>query len=216
MSHVGNTTSAHFARHREASAGSGNGNSNSNSNSNSERVMSTAAELATFNAGVTKDGQAVFVEAGLLRGANNGVGVELLSAGLQVGNTSEANATLLRMTVQSDDQQTNVVLTTLGVTASNGERNPDGSANDNTTAQATLAGVELNQEFENGESLTIGLALSVGLPDVQVWSRDVDQDNDTEQCLRVSNGPVTVGGCIEPIVIARAARDLALEFWNQL
>jgi|GEM_PF-6193467 len=125
-----------------------------------------------------------------------GITIDLLRGGGEVGfSNTRARAGMARVGWRSDDGRNNADLDVFSVDAGAGTRNKDQSRGVNAGAVANLVGVEGTKSIGASE-VTAGVALSLGL-EGSLGTRDIDNDGDTEYCVRASVGFLTLGTCIE-------------------
>lgn len=162
----------------------------------SERDVKDGAYAA---AGRTHDGKSVFVAGAVTKGKmGDGTDLETLSVSVQVGQQSEAQATMMRVGYAGKNVSGSSEHATLN--AHYGTENSDGSRGLNIGASATVAAAEITIT-DSGSSRTIGVSEGIGA-ESHVGVRDADKDGRPELCVRVGALFFTAGACFEsPIVI---------------
>lgn len=129
------------------------------------------------------------------REPKTGIEMELFSAGVQVGRQNEAQVTMARVGVSSDDGAQSLRGDIFTGRVSGGTQNPDGSVGANFNISAAVVGAEATVGY-SGNSATLGVAAGLGLEVSSGW-RDADGDGRTEECVRAGIKLVTVGLCLE-------------------
>jgi hypothetical protein len=160
------------------------------------RIAETPMQLMYADAGISADGSAAYADSALLFGSQRGTDLAVVLNSAQVGEQTEAQSTLFSMSASSSDGSTTATIRDLSLTVGGGVHNPDGSTGVNLKADATILAAQLEQDLGDGDRLTLGLHLGVGV-EGSVGTSDVDGDDYAEYCLRASAFGVTAGGCLE-------------------
>jgi hypothetical protein len=165
-----------------------------NAQRTSERPAICVERFAEYGlTGGSRD--AVYAGVAALKGRDptTGLEVEVFSASGQIGGENELQAGMARVGVSGKNG--NATAEVFTARAAGGAHNEDGSVGINSSAIATIVGLEGTlvhgvQSFTLGVSAGAGYGGSIGL-------RDSDDNLLPELCFKASIGPVTVGACLE-------------------
>ncbi len=161
---------------------------------NAERTSARTEKGPYADFDFTED--AVFGAAALekYRNPDSGFEQEIGSVSVQLGGQMEAQGAVGRFGYTGDGDS--FVVDMLTAKMAGGAHNDDGSIGFNASAGATLIGAEGTLDLGDQDSITFGLAASVG-GGLSVGLRDGDHDGAFEFCFKVSAGPLTIGACGE-------------------
>jgi hypothetical protein len=161
---------------------------------NAQRTTARTEEGFYADCGFTEDAIFAGVALDKNRDPDSGYEFEAGSFSLQLGGQNEAQAAAGRLGYTEGGDS--FVVDLLTAKASGGAHNDDGSTGFNASAGATLLGAEGTLDLGDQDSLTFGLAASVG-GGLSVGLRDGDHDGNLEFCFKASVAFLTVGACGE-------------------
>lgn len=171
--------------------------------SSAERTAARTEGGLYADAGVDFEHLIAFAGAAALKSHDpaSHIDVEALSASVQVGMQTEAQATFMKLGASSEADRTGVTATLWGAELHEGLYNPDGSIGYNLGASANYAAIEGTYQGSDW-SVTAGASLGVGA-EGSIGTQDRDGDGNLELCARVGvpivGTPVGIllGGCAE-------------------
>jgi hypothetical protein len=170
------------------------------------RRAQTPMQLGYADAGITEDGSA-YADGALLFGSKFDTELSIGLASLQLGEQSEAQATLFAESTHGDDGTT-TTFRDMSLTVGGGVHNSDGSTGLNLNADTSILTAEVDQDLGDGNRISVGVHVGAGVGG-SLGTSDIDGDGHTEYCMRVSAFGMTAGGCLELGQVAEAALDYA-------
>lgn len=179
---------AYSSEHTPASAARG--------ENNAERTKARSSAEPYADAGLSSSMDALFAGFALVKNHNTltGMDVEVMSGSGQIGGEMELQAGLGRLGYSSTRSEISAEVLTARY--SGGAHNDDGSTGFNVGAGVVEVGAEVTLNDDDGNSLTLGAAISAGAG-LSLGIRDRDRDGRMEWCVKVSSPLGTLGACVE-------------------
>jgi len=154
--------------------------------------------------GMNLDTGVAYAQASGISGSKNGASADVLSASVQSGSQTEAEAVMARVGYESERKGFGASMEVVSARVSTGTVNPDGSRGLNVGVSANVISGEVSSSgalIDNvvEGSVTAGVGIGLGA-EASAGVRDQDGDGRPEVCARATLKPgigLTVGACIE-------------------